>query len=212
MSQSPVWPFQNLLSRTLGLRARLLANLVELPSLILYCSRMREEHEGQTQWNERLPSLIHTASTMSDKVKKWIIAEAEPLFLPNASTQPILRRHMEYPDIISGVLDCVANMTLLTLGKILRFLCNARPQWSVLPEQIKQYQLECSELLDDAETIDQRRQRVTTAFDFVQRKSYLSAKPLEFGLRSAHSSGFSSSSDLLDRREAYAGSGHCASH
>ena len=105
---------------------------------------------------------------------------------------------MEYPDIISGVLDCVANVTLISLGKILRFLCNARPQWSILSEQTKQYQLECSELLDDAEAIEQRRQRVTTAFAFVQRKSYLSAKPLEFGLRSAHSSGFSGSMDLLD--------------
>ena len=149
---------------------------------------------------------------MSDNVKKWIMAEAEPLFLHNPSTQPIIRRHMEYPDIISGVLDCVANMTLLTLGKILRFLCNARLQWSILPEQTKQYQLECSELLDDAETIEQRRQRVTKAFDFVQRKSYLAAKPLEFGLRSAHYSGFGGSIDLLDRREAYAGSDHCASH
>ena len=173
---------------------------------------MREDHEDQAQWNERLPSLIHTAFTISNNVKRWITAEAEPLFLPNASTQPIIRRHMEYPDIISGVLDCVANMTLLTLGKILRFLCNARAHWSILPEQTKQYQLECSELLDDAETIEQRSQRVTAAFDFVQRKSYLSAILLEFGLRSAHSSGFSGSIDLLNRREAYAGSDHCASH
>ena len=171
---------------------------------------MREDHEDQAQWNERLPSLIHTASTMSDNVKNWIAAEAEPLFLSNVSTQPIIRRHVEYPDVISGVLDCVANMTLLTLGQVLRFLCNARRQWSILPEQTKQYQLEGSELLDDAETIEQRRQRVTTAFDFVQRKSHLFAKPLEFGLRSPQSSGFGGSIDLLDRREAYAGSDRCA--
>ena len=98
--------------------------------------------------------------------------------------------------MISGVLDCVANMTLVTLGKILRFLCNARPQWSTLPDQTKRYQLECSELLDDAETIEERRRRAITAFDFVQRKCYLSAKLLEFGLRSAQSSGFGGSIDL----------------
>ena len=206
--QSPVWPFQNLLSRTLGLRSRLLANLVELPSLVLYCSRMREEYEDQAQWNERLPSFIHTASAMSDNVKKWITAEAEPLFFPNTSAQPIIRRHMEYPDILSSVLDCVANIALLTLGKVLRFLCDTRPQWSTLPEQTKQYQLECSEFFEDVETLEQRRQRATTAFEFVQRKSYLHAKPLEFALRSAHASGFGGSIDLLDRREAYVGSDH----
>ena len=118
---------------------------------------------------------------------------------------------MEYPGILSSVLDCVANIAILTLGKILRFLCNTRSQWSSLPEQTNQYQLECSEFIEDVETIEQRRQRAMTAFEFVQRKSCLRAKPLEFGLRSAHASGFGGSIDLLDRREAYFGSDHCAS-
>ena len=105
---------------------------------------------------------------------------------------------MEYPNIIAAVLDCVANMALLTLGKILRFLCHARLRWSTLPEQAKQHQLECSEFFDNPETIEQRRQRTMTAFDFVKGNSYLAAQPLEFGLRSVDSSGFGGSIDLLD--------------
>ena len=100
--------------------------------------------------------------------------------------------------MISGVLDCVANMALLTIGKILRFLFNAKLRWNTTQEHITQYQLESSELLDDSETIEQRRQRAITAFDFVRKKSYLAAKPLEFGLRGAHSNGFSTSIDFLD--------------
>ena len=144
---------------------------------------------------------------MSANIKKWITAEAEPLFLSNASLQQIIQGHMEYPNMMSGVLDCVANMALVTLGKILRFLLHARLQWSTLPEQAMQYQLENSELLEYPETVEQRRQRAMTAFDFVKGKSYLAAKPLEFGLREAESSGFGGSIDLLDRRDGDVGSG-----
>ena len=186
--------------------------MVELPSLVLYCSRMSEDHEDQAQWNKRLPSLIHTASTMSRDVKSWITAEAEPLFLSHASSQRTNQGYLQYPEIISAVLDCVANSTLLTLGKILSFLCHSRLRWSTLPEQAEQYELECSELLDAAETMEQRRQRVITAFDFVQKKSYLAARPLEFGLRSVNSSGVIDSIDLLDNLEAYVKFGHCGSH
>lgn len=135
---------------------------------------------------------------MSDNVKTWITAEAEPLFSSTAPSQQSVPGHMVYPNIISAVLDCVANMALLTLGKILRFLCHARLRWSTLPEQAKQHQLECSEFLDNPETIEQRRQRAMTAFDFVKGNSYLAAQPLEFGLRSVDSSGFGGSIDLSD--------------
>lgn len=141
---------------------------------------------------------MRNASTMSDNVKTWITAEAEPLFYSTAPSQQIVLGHVEYPNIISAVLDCVANMALLTLGRTVRFLCHARLRWSTLPEQAKQHQLECSEFLDKPEIMEQRRQRAMTAFEFVKRNSSLAAQPLEFGLRSVDSSGFGGSIDLLD--------------
>ena len=135
---------------------------------------------------------------MSEEVKKWITAEAEPLFLSSAFSQRGIKGHIEYPDILSGVLDCVANTALLTINNILRFLCHTRLGSSSRPGRSRQYRLNTSQLLDNQETIEQRRQRATTAFDFVQGKSDLAAKPLAFGLRQVHSSGFSSSVDDLD--------------
>ena len=157
--------------------------------------------------DERLHSLMHKASTMSDDVKKWITTEAEPLLLSNASSQQNTQGHIEYLDIISGVLDCVANMALLTLGKILRSLCHAQLRWSTTPEQTKQLQLESNMLPNDPETIKQRRQRAITAFDFVRGKSYLAAKPLEFGLRQVDSRGFNFSVTAPDEGEGYVGLG-----
>lgn len=144
------------------------------------------------RWDGRLDSLLHQASKMSDVVKKWITAEAEPLFLSNASSQRVFQGYIEYPDVVSGVLDCVANTDLLTIGNILRFLCHARLRPS------EQRRLETSPLLDSQETIEQQRQRARTAFEFVQGESELAAKPLDFGLRQSHSSGFSGSIDVLD--------------
>ena len=201
MSQSPVWPFQNLQSQILGLRSRLLAILVDAPSLVLECSRIHEDQLYRTQSDVRTDSMIHKASKMSDDVKKWITTQAEPLFLSNSSSHQVIQGHVEYPDLISAILDCVANTALLTISNILRFLCHARLRSSSLPGQQRQSHLEASQLLDDQETIEQWRQRAMTAFGFVQGKSEFAAKPLAFGLQQVHSSGFSGSIDVLDRLE-----------
>lgn len=165
------------------------------------------------RWDGRLDSLLHQASEMSDVVKKWITAEAEPLFLSNASSQRVFQGYIEYPDVVSGVLDCVANTALLAIGNILRFLCHARLRSSGLPGRSEQHRLETSPLLDSQETIEQQRQRARTAFEFVQGESELAAKPLDFGLRQSHSSGFSGSIDVLDDEpEGYVDFGLGGSH
>jgi len=133
---------------------------------------------------------------MFDDVKKWLTVEAEPLFLSYASSQQVIQEHINYPDIISGVLDCVANTALLTIDKILRFLCHARLRSSSLAGRSRQQQLETSQLLNDPEIIEKWRQRAITAFKFVQGKSKLAAKPLDFGLRQVQSSGSSCSIDI----------------
>lgn len=185
----------------LGLRSRLLAILVDAPSLVLDCSRIHEDQIYQTQWDVRLDSLIHKASKNFDDVRKWITTEAEPLFLSNSSSHRVIRGHIEYPDLISGVLDCVANTALLTISNILRFLCYARLRSSSLPGQKRCHQLEFSQLLDNQETIEQWRRRATTAFEFVQGESEFAAKPLAFGLQQIQSSGFCGSINVLDEPE-----------
>ena len=182
----------------LGLRSRLLAILVRLPHLISHCSKIHEDHENEPRWDERSESLIQKLSMIFDGVKKWITAEAEPLLLSNATSQQILRGHLEYSDVISGVLDCVANVALLTIGRLMRSLCRARSRSSSLPGRPRPHQLDTSQPLGDRETIEQRRQRAMTAFEFVRERSELAAKPLEFGLQQVHSIAVNGSIDDVD--------------
>jgi hypothetical protein len=181
--QSPVWPFQSLQSRALSLRSRLCGTLVDLPSLIIDYSTMGETEIYQTGWEEQSDLLMHKASTMFDDVQKWLTVEAQPLFLSHNSSHQIIQDHIDYPDIISGVLDCVANTALFTIDKIMRFLYYARIRSSSLAGRSWQQQLETGQLLHDPEIINRWRQRAISAFEFVQEGSKLAAKPLEFGVR-----------------------------
>lgn len=162
---------------------------------------IHEDQISQSQRDVRTDSMIHKASRLSSDVKKWITTEAEPLFLSNSSSHQVIQGRVEYPDLISAILDCVANTALLTISNILRFLCHARLRSRGLPGQKRQYELETSQLLDEEETVDQWRQRAMTAFDFVLGQSESAAKPLAFGLQQVHSSGFSGSFDVQDEPE-----------
>ena len=122
--------------------------------------------------------LMHHASTILDDVKVWLTIEAEPLVLSNASSQQGTRERIHYPEILSEVLDSVANTALLTIEKIL--CCHARQRSSSLAKRSGQQH---SLLLNDQEIIEQWRQRATAAFKFVQGESTRAAKPLDFGLR-----------------------------
>ena len=118
---------------------------------------------------------------LSNDIKIWIETEAEPLFLTNASSHQAIQLHLEYPNLISGVLDSVANMALSTIGKMLHSLYHARLRWSTLSEENKQQSLDSGQLLllDPPDAIEQRRQRAMTAFHFVRGESEFAAKPLE---------------------------------
>ena len=143
---------------------------------------------SQPRWDEQLDLLMHNASTMSDDVKELLTLGAEPLFLPYASSHQVGHEYINYPDIIAGVLDCVANTALLTIDKILRLLWHARLRLSSLAGQSAQQGREISQLLDTSEVIQRRRQRANTAFEFVRGESTLAAKPLAFGVRQVQSS------------------------
>jgi hypothetical protein len=143
--------------------------------------------------------LMHKASTMIDSVRRLLAMEAEPLFLPYTSSKRNIQEPINYPDIISGVIDCVANTALLTLHKILHLLCKARLQSGSLAEQDRQEQIETSQLPNNQEAIERWRQRAITAFKFVQAESTLAAKPLDFGLRQVQSWGSSHSISIAVR-------------
>jgi hypothetical protein len=194
--QSPVWPYQTFRSQTLSLRSQLCGTLVDLPSLIILFSALDENQICQTEWEERSGMLMDKASTMLNDVKRWLIVEAEPLFLSYVSSQEVIQEHINYPDIIAGVLDCVANTAVLTIDKILRSLCHARLQSSSPLGRRGRQHLEISQLLDDPKIIERRRQRAIAAFKFVQGECQLAAKPLEFGLRQIQSSDSSGSIDI----------------
>ena len=149
---------------------------------------------------------------MLDDVKNWLVFEAEPLFLADASPQQVTQQHIDYLDIIAGVSDCVANMALLAIDKILRILCHARLQSTNQGRRNRRQWLATSPLLDDPDITERWRQRAMKAFDFVKGESALAAKPLEFGTRQFQSSSSSCPGDSLPRRDEDVGFGPTGSH
>lgn len=148
---------------------------------------------GRLGWERDLNVLIDRALALLHDLKRWLAFEAEPLFLSRISSQQDFEEDVKYPDILSGVLDCVAHTTLLAIDKILRSLCRGGLQSNLLLERSRQQQLKPTELLNNAETIEIWRQRATKAFDFVHTESTLAAKPLEFGLLQIQSGDFTRS-------------------
>lgn len=73
-------------------------------------------------WDEQADLLMLGAYNNFQQVQKWLMVEAEPLFL---TPGPLSREQINYQDIISGVLGCVANTALLTLNKIPFSLCGS---------------------------------------------------------------------------------------
>ena len=96
--------------------------------------------------------------------------------------------HINYPDVLIGVLDCVANTAILAIERLLRRLCLARLQscGSVMgPSWPKER--ESPWLSDDPGHMKQRCRRAVSALNFVKAESTLAAKPLEFGLQQVRS-------------------------
>ena len=169
---------------------------------------------------------MHKVSRMSNDLKKWITVEAE-LQLSPSGKGPILswdstshrpldhldsapggnggvilpHEGIEYPDLIAGVLDCVAHTALITMSKMFRFLYYTRLRSSSLAGQSGDFPVETCQLPENQTTIEGYRQRAMKAFEFVQGKSAIAAKPLDFGLRQVLSSDFSEMVDVFDDRE-----------
>ena len=193
LSQSAVWSFQTSQSPKLILRSRLCSILVDLPSLFMHCSSIEENRIYQIVWDERSEMLMHKACILFEDVRSWLTLEAEPLFLSHTSLQQVIQEQIRYPDIVCGVLDCVANTALLTINKILRCLCEARLRCNSLEGRDNHQSLRPGQLLDDPDITERWRGRAMTAFKYVQGESLLAAKPLDFGLRQIEAIGSSCS-------------------
>lgn len=197
LSHNSSWPFQSSQPPSLSLRTQLATTLVNFPSLIIDCSALVESQTYHTGEEERLDILIDRAFSMFTNVNNWLQIKAEPYFTSNTLTSltPTTyygAEHINYPDVLIGVLDCVANTALLAIEKLLRRLCLARlrscgsamgsswPKDRGLPW-----------LSDDPEPMRLRHQRAISALDFVKAESTLAAKPLEFGLQQVQSGGSS---------------------
>ena len=195
LSQNSSWPFQSSQPPSLSLRTLLAATLVDLPSLMIDSSALAESQKCQIGWEGRLDLLIQRAIKMLASATNWLsFEEAEPHFTSNiltdlSPTAECGEEHINYPDVLTGVLDCVANTAILAIERLLRRLCLARLRScgsAMGPSWPKQRGLPW--LSDDPDHIQQRYQRAISAFDFVKAESTLAAKPLEFGLRQVQSS------------------------
>ena len=193
LSRNSSWPFQSSQPQSLSLRTLLATTIVNFPSLIIDCSALVESQTYHPGWEERLDLLIQKAISMLTNVTNWLHLKAEPYFISNTliyctPTMDYEEGYINYPDILIGVLDCVANTAILAIERLLRRLCLARLQscGSVMGASWPK-ERELPWLSDDPERMKQRYQRAISAFDFVRAESTLAAKPLEFGLRQVQS-------------------------
>ncbi|KAK0510943.1 hypothetical protein JMJ35_006495 [Cladonia borealis] len=193
LSQNSSWPFQSSQPQSLTLRTLLATIIVSFPSLIIDCSVLVESQTYQSGWEERLELLIQKAVSMLTNVTNWLHLKAEPYFMSNTLTYltPTMdyeEAHINYPDVLIGVLDCVANTAILAIERLLRHLCLARPQpcYNSMGPSWPQ-ERGWPWLSDDPEQMKPRCRRAISALNFVKAESTLAAKPLEFGLQQVQS-------------------------
>ena len=195
LSQDSSWPFQSSQPPSLSLRTQLATTLVNFPSLMIDCSALVESQTYHTGEEERLDILIDRALSMLTTVNNWLQVKAEPYFTSSTltsitSTTYYEAEHINYPDVLTGVLDCVANTAILAIEQLLRHLCLARLRFcgsatrSGCPREPG-----FPWLSEDPEHMRRRHQRAISALDSVKAESTLAAKPLEFGLQQVQSGG-----------------------
>jgi hypothetical protein len=147
----------SVLEQTFRLKSKFCAISVRLPSLIL-----NAQNEDYIPYNET-SRLIEQASEIMDAIQKWL-SVAEEFFQHHASRNPVA----PYPNVLSGVMDCVAHTTLDAVHKIRQSLyMRLDPGAPVLNES----------------TVLEWRRRSISSFQHVKAESETAAKPLEFGIR-----------------------------
>ncbi|KAF7858928.1 hypothetical protein EAF04_008969 [Stromatinia cepivora] len=175
LTTTTTWPSNTITAKeltSLKLRIELCLLLFELPSILIEVSSSQEKSGG-------LPSsidatLMNKALAMCSDMKEWLHSKVDPHIYLNPLDRTATA--IKYPDTIAGVVDCVANTTLLTLDRIICLLYYGSIPASTIGT------------FDGPETVEDWYRRALTAFEFVQSESTLAAKSLRIGLRQVQSS------------------------
>lgn len=176
LTTSTTWPSNVTTTeelRSLKLRIELCQHLFELPSILKQVSSLHNDSAGSLAGFDA--GLLDQALRMCSSMKQWLHHEVEPhIFSYSLDTTGAT---IEYSDMIAGVVDCVANTTLLTLDKIICLLYHgSMPAHAI-------------DTFDGPKTVEGWYRRALTAFEFVQSESTIAAKPLGIGLQQFQSSG-----------------------
>ncbi|KAF4633282.1 hypothetical protein G7Y89_g4828 [Cudoniella acicularis] len=188
LAESSDWLLESPHSTTLMLKSQMCAILVKMPGLLEQHSKLAARSFNQSDWEEQTDMFTQNAFTILRDFQKWLRVQAEPHFLRSPLPMSLsTQQNIEYPDIIFGVLDCVANTAIITIHKILRSVYHTRSQQGSSGQPAGQQWMEIGAMLEDPDTIERRCQRAVSAFHFVQAQSKLAAKPLGFGIQQIQS-------------------------
>lgn len=172
LARRPILSMRTPQPRSWFSRCRLIGILAELPGLIKAHAAILERPDSR-KWDDERASLMLGAYHKFDEVQSWLTMELEPLFF---STNPSLMEHIIYPDIISAILDSVANTAMATLYNIVESLLRVLDKDSLpFPDR--------DDFLKKKIIMERCRARALAAYEFVKGESALAAKPLDFGLR-----------------------------
>ncbi|KAK6599123.1 hypothetical protein H4I96_08327 [Botrytis cinerea] len=175
LATTSAWP-SNTVSvkelKSLELRIQLCHQLFELPGVLMEASSFYQNSGGLLAGS--YPVFMNQILEMCSKMKAWLSSEVEPhIFHKSLDT---VGTEVQYSDPIAGVVDCVANTTLLTLDRVICSLYHG----STATNKIDTF--------DDPEIVEGWYRRALVAYDSVNSESTFAAKPLGIGLQQFQSS------------------------
>ncbi|TGO10344.1 hypothetical protein BTUL_0137g00010 [Botrytis tulipae] len=176
LATTSTWPTNAITMKelkSLELRTQLCVQLFEIPSILMEASSFLQNFGGLSSAGSH-PVFMDNIVEICSRMKAWLNSGVEPHILSN--TWDTAGATVQYSDPIAGVVDCVANITLLTLDKVICLLYHG----SVATHAV--------ETFDDPEVVERWYRRAIKAYDFVQGKSIIAAKPLGIGLQQFQSS------------------------
>lgn len=175
-------------------RSRLCCSLVDLSEIAVDFSSIVNETHSQSVQNFRqdhqLSGLLHRALVVRDNIETFLSQELEQCAQVHCLSirqtcvttaqyaEPSIGSLVTYPDMLMGVLDCVANTVFINVDRMIYHLDQRVCQQLAEPES-----LAARSVTADPATVEKRRQRVRSSYNFVKAKSTLAAKPLDFGMR-----------------------------
>ncbi|KNG84011.1 hypothetical protein ANOM_007782 [Aspergillus nomiae NRRL 13137] len=163
-------------TRAAALRSKLCDWLVDVPVLL-------EQVSGILRcgsYGMKLERLVQRAMAIHGQIEGWYLAEVVPAvpYVEQDGDGRAPLRPSEYSQPLMGVLDCVANSTLIALEDAISTSVSLLSDSNGFHESI-----------DYSTIISKRQQTIRNALEYVREYSPVAAKPLEFGLQQLRSLG-----------------------